>query len=150
MKTDQLPRTCGSCTLCCKVYGVAELHKPADTWCPSVQIGVGCAIYADRPYSCRTFRCAWLKGLVPEALRPDQIHGVATLEADGHLEIHEDPAYPGVARAALEAVIEAAMQDNQSYAAVVTGPSSVLLASPDRLAQLQRDHPQLIECVLLH
>lgn len=52
-------RICGTCTLCCKVFPVAELAKPAGRWCVNVKQGQGCAIYAERPGSCRDFFCQW-------------------------------------------------------------------------------------------
>ena len=34
----------------------------------------GCAIYVDRPQSCRTFDCAWLLGDMDDNMRPDKSH----------------------------------------------------------------------------
>ena len=53
-------KTCGSCTLCCKVVGVAELKKPADVWCGHCNKAKGCKIYDTRPLECRTFYCLFL------------------------------------------------------------------------------------------
>ena len=55
-------KTCGSCTLCCKVVGVAELKKPADVWCGHCNKAKGCKIYDTRPQECRTFYCLFLLG----------------------------------------------------------------------------------------
>lgn len=69
-------RECGSCTACCAVLGVPELGKGTYEVCTHV-CGCGCGIYADRPRSCRTFTCEWLRGVlevdgrVDAALRPD-------------------------------------------------------------------------------
>lgn len=69
-------RECGSCTACCAVLGVPELGKGTYEVCTHV-CRAGCAIYADRPHSCRTFACEWLRGVlevdgrVDDALRPD-------------------------------------------------------------------------------
>ena len=52
-------RACGTCTLCCKVFPVAELAKPAGRWCQHVRQGQGCSIYVDRPQTCRDFYCQW-------------------------------------------------------------------------------------------
>ena len=41
-------RDCGSCSLCCKILGIAALDKPVGQWCPNCVQGQGCAIYADR------------------------------------------------------------------------------------------------------
>ena len=66
-------KTCGSCTMCCKLMGIAELKKPAWTECVHVAPGIGCRIYQDRPRSCRQFICGWLldPGMGPE-LKPDK------------------------------------------------------------------------------
>jgi hypothetical protein len=53
-------RSCGSCSLCCKVVAVAELDKPAGQWCIHAARGRGCQIHETRPPSCRAFFCAWL------------------------------------------------------------------------------------------
>ena len=66
-------RSCGSCSLCCKLLVIDELDKPPDTWCPHCKPGRGgCSIYADRPPSCRLFRCGWLdsKGSVGDEWIP--------------------------------------------------------------------------------
>ena len=52
-------RNCGTCSLCCKVYSIAELNKPAGQWCPHLARGPGCTIYKSRPQDCRQFFCAW-------------------------------------------------------------------------------------------
>jgi hypothetical protein len=66
-------RTCGSCTLCCKLLGVTELEKPLNVWCVHCKPGGGCKIYDARPQSCRDFICGWLADdSLPDALRPDR------------------------------------------------------------------------------
>jgi len=56
-------RTCGTCSLCCKLPYVRELNKSIDTWCKHASPGRGgCLIYPDRPSSCRGFICGWLSG----------------------------------------------------------------------------------------
>jgi hypothetical protein len=56
-------RTCGACSLCCKLAYVAELNKSIDSWCPHARPGAGgCSIYPDRPASCQDFDCGWLVG----------------------------------------------------------------------------------------
>ena len=46
---SSVERTCGDCTLCCKVMAIEELAKPVGTWCPHCKPGRGCRIYPDRP-----------------------------------------------------------------------------------------------------
>ncbi|MDX1493825.1 MAG: hypothetical protein R3253_07200, partial [Longimicrobiales bacterium] len=69
-------RKCGPCSACCGVMAVHELSKSQYTECEHVCAN-GCGIYAQRPTSCRTFECQWLRGLLEvdgsfdPALRPD-------------------------------------------------------------------------------
>lgn len=64
-------RVCGSCTACCKTHPILELKKPPAEWCPHCTVGVGCAIYHERPEGCREFQCQWLLGNGEEKERPD-------------------------------------------------------------------------------
>ena len=55
-------RTCGSCSMCCKLPPVPELDKPENQWCRHCRPGkpVPCTIYQSRPDICREFFCQWL------------------------------------------------------------------------------------------
>lgn len=53
-------RSCGSCTLCCKVFDVPVLDKPAGIWCRHCKPGRGCGIHETRPDHCRAFHCLWM------------------------------------------------------------------------------------------
>lgn len=64
-------RGCGTCTLCCTTSAIPETGKPAGVQCG--HCAGGCAIYSHRPQSCRAFECAWLKGDLDDAMRPDRI-----------------------------------------------------------------------------
>jgi len=55
-----LGRSCGTCSMCCKVYSIKELNKSAGQWCVHCVRGSGCGIHAHRPRSCRDFFCSWL------------------------------------------------------------------------------------------
>ena len=55
-----MTRSCGACSLCCKVIGIAALDKPAGQWCGHVADGVGCAIHDRSPEECRRFFCSWI------------------------------------------------------------------------------------------
>lgn len=57
---DVMERTCGACSLCCKLNKIAALDKPTGQWCVHCKIGSGCGIYADRPEICREYRCLYL------------------------------------------------------------------------------------------
>lgn len=93
-------RTCGTCSLCCKVLPVPELAKKAGQWCSHVVQGRGCAIHPTRPGQCRTFSCRWLEnmGLGPE-WKPERAKFVLYAEPDGRRLIAVcDPGSPAAWR----------------------------------------------------
>jgi uncharacterized protein len=53
-------RSCGTCSLCCKLPEIVVLNKPANTWCQHRTPGNGCGIYQTRPTKCQNFGCGWL------------------------------------------------------------------------------------------
>lgn len=88
------PRPCGSCNLCCKIFFVEELNKPANTWCAHVAFGKGCKIHETRPATCRDYQCAWTRDpLLEEKWRPDNAHFVM-VRRDNELTIIADPSFP--------------------------------------------------------
>src|SRR3984893_47076 len=95
--TEPLPgRSCGGCTLCCKVLGVPTLEKPRGTWCLHCERGVGCRIYESRPGECRSFLCGWLVSdrFGPE-WKPERSKIVITVTRDGNgFEFQCDPGFP--------------------------------------------------------
>ena len=54
-------RDCGSCNVCCVALTIdeASLKKPQGYRCKNAQPDNSCAIYADRPRTCRDFNCGW-------------------------------------------------------------------------------------------
>jgi hypothetical protein len=73
-------RSCGGCTLCCKLVPVEEIGKKAGHRCKHQRHGRGCMIYAVRPISCREWSCMWLTGTENDKpvdlSRPDHAHYV--------------------------------------------------------------------------
>ncbi|HRI10323.1 MAG TPA: hypothetical protein PKW35_21035 [Nannocystaceae bacterium] len=65
-------RPCGECTACCTVMAVTELQKPRGQACAHICAG-GCAIYSERPDSCRRFDCLWRLGFARDDDRPDRL-----------------------------------------------------------------------------
>lgn len=64
-------RSCGNCSLCCKLPMIEALNKPADTWCFNCSPGFkGCTIYDNRPEVCAQFQCEWVKGNVDDVWKP--------------------------------------------------------------------------------
>jgi uncharacterized protein len=66
-------KSCGPCTMCCKVLVIDELEKDAGILCANCAIGKGCGIYKKRPQVCQDYLCEWLmdRTLSPQ-LRPDR------------------------------------------------------------------------------
>lgn len=83
-------RTCGTCTLCCRLVEVKELSKPRNKTCVHCNPGQGCTVYPHRPESCQNFACLWIRGLVPEEMQPEKIHAVLDVTADNVIVIHLD------------------------------------------------------------
>jgi hypothetical protein len=78
-------RTCGTCTLCCKLLPVKELAKPAGVRCTYQRTGKGCAIHngASYPDACRLWNCNWLiDPLTADLSRPDRSHYVIDMMPD--------------------------------------------------------------------
>ncbi len=95
-RSNAAPKSCGACTLCCKVMAIRELDKPRGKWCGHCRPGVGCTIYDERPPSCRAFRCLWLLDpLAPDFAKPDRSKAVLDVDSNGdRLVAHCDPATP--------------------------------------------------------
>lgn len=86
-------RPCGTCRACCTALAVIELQKPDYTRCRH-ECASGCAIYEQRPESCRHFFCLWkIPGwLLQDEDRPDQLGVVVCVRhvgADKQLEVWE-------------------------------------------------------------
>ena len=89
-------RSCGSCTLCCKLFPVPELDKPAGRWCRHIAQGRGCGIHLTRPPVCRAFWCQWIENpdLGPE-WKPEIAKFVLSIyPGSNSLAVTVDPASP--------------------------------------------------------
>jgi hypothetical protein len=74
-------RTCGACTLCCKVFDVPSLAKPMGQWCRHCKPGRGCGIHETRPEHCRSFHCLWMtQEWVGSEWKPDRAKMVLTID----------------------------------------------------------------------
>lgn len=71
-----MPRTCGSCYVCCVWLGIEELRKKGGKACRHLTGTQGpekrCSIYEIRPQACVRYQCGWIEGLGEDAQRPDQ------------------------------------------------------------------------------
>ncbi|PZQ58094.1 MAG: zinc/iron-chelating domain-containing protein [Phenylobacterium zucineum] len=120
-------KTCGSCTLCCKVLAVEALGKPVGTWCQH-RTARGCGIYEDRPAACRSFECIWLMDPeMPHRFRPDQTKVVLDQDAEARwLVARCDPANPQAWRRG------AIYQALKTYARSTWGTGRIVLAVAGR------------------
>src|ERR1700686_1993314 len=89
-------RSCGDCSLCCKVMRIAALDKPPGSWCKNCRPGSGCTIYTERPQECRDFVCLYLiNAELGDEWRPSQSKIVLVSEQDGNrIVAHVDPQRP--------------------------------------------------------
>jgi hypothetical protein len=89
-------RSCGSCSMCCKLMTIDELAKPDGQWCSHAKPGKGCGIHASRPFVCRHFHCHWMMtpGLGPE-WKPDVAKFLIAVRNNGaRVTLHVDPGSP--------------------------------------------------------
>jgi hypothetical protein len=54
-------RSCGTCTMCCKLLDIDVLEKPRGLWCKHCNPKAGCTAYDTRPQACRGFYCGYLR-----------------------------------------------------------------------------------------
>jgi Fe-S-cluster containining protein len=87
-------RSCGTCTLCCKLLLVPELNKPMGTWCAHCKQGEGCGIHETRPQACRDFFCGYLQTeQLSEEWHPVKSRIVVAGEPSG-IVLYVDPGRP--------------------------------------------------------
>jgi hypothetical protein len=130
-------RSCGTCTLCCKVYSIKELSKPAGRWCTHCVRGSGCGIHPNRPRSCREFFCSWLvdPNLGPE-WKPEVSRFVLSADATHRaILVTVDPGMPLAWKrkpyyAVLKLFSEVFFRINQKVLVNLNGHITVVL--PDR------------------
>jgi hypothetical protein len=130
-------RSCGTCTMCCKVYLIRELSKPAGQWCVHCVQGSGCGIHASRPRSCREFFCSWLvdPNLGPE-WKPEVSRFVLSADATHKaIMVTVDPGRPNAWKrepyyAVLKRFSEVFFRIDQKVLVNLNGQITVIL--PDR------------------
>ncbi len=131
-ETVHARRSCGTCTLCCKLplidwvsdspVGRPPLKKARNTWCEYCAPGRGCTIHAQRPISCASFQCLWLMGFVPEALRPDRIGGYFDVEGPYLTLLRDQDGPDPLADARVKAFIDKFCRDRGRRLKVVKQP----------------------------
>jgi hypothetical protein len=93
-------RECGSCSMCCKVYNIADLNKPAGKWCPHCKPGKGCVIHDALPRQCAEFNCLWrTEEELPPHWKPDQAKMVVAIHpVSGYVMVQVDNSTPSAWR----------------------------------------------------
>jgi hypothetical protein len=90
-------RSCGDCSMCCKLPQIDALEKPEGVWCRhcAPRRSGGCMIYETRPLACRTFHCSWIiDGDLGDEWRPLTCKMIVVLEEGGRrLAVRVDPNY---------------------------------------------------------
>jgi hypothetical protein len=155
-------RSCGTCSLCCKVPYIAELDKTAGKWCVHCRPRNGCAIHPARPVSCRGFYCEWMtsKGLGPE-WKPERCKFMLSKTNGGRtLTAHVDPGFSRAWRATPYYenfkiwAAEAAKQTPPGVVAIMVGERLTVVLpdrevefgvlAPDELLHIDRDNQDAI------
>jgi hypothetical protein len=124
--------------MCCKVYLIRELNKPAGRRCIHAAPRSGCAIHPARPRSCREFFCSWLvdPNLGPEwkpevsrfVLSADATHRaiMVTVDPGRPLAWKREPYY-----AVLKQFSEVFFRINQKVLVSLDGHITVILPDHD-------------------
>ena len=139
-------RSCGTCSLCCKVYSIKEIAKPAGRWCVHRARGVGCSIHASRPRSCSDFFCSWLvdPNLGPE-WKPEIARFVLSSDATHRaIVVTVDPGQPRAWKrepyyAMLKKFAQVFVRIDQKVLVNLNGETTVVL--PDRDVPIGRVGP---------
>ncbi|MBR0858858.1 hypothetical protein [Bradyrhizobium liaoningense] len=133
--TSSAKRSCGDCTLCCKVMAIEALAKPVNAWCLHCRPGRGCMIYTARPAECAAFACLWLASdLLDERWKPNRSKLVLTTSEDG-IEVRCDPGFPNAWRRepyASEIRAWAVEGESSNMTVVVIVDQRMILVTPDR------------------
>ena len=89
-------RSCDGCAMCCKVFLVPSLDKPAGVWCQHCKSDLLCDIYEERPLECSSFFCHYRRDAdLPEYWKPSQSHMVVVTDLGGlRIMVHVDPQSP--------------------------------------------------------
>ena len=92
-------KSCGECSLCCKILRINVLEKPAGVWCHHFAKGAGCSIHSAAPRECQRFQCYWsISDAMGEEWRPDRSKLVIWSNVPGRIIVDVDPSHPNAWR----------------------------------------------------
>jgi hypothetical protein len=82
--------------MCCKVFRIPEIEKPAGEWCGHWRAGAGCSIHPIRPRVCRDFFCLWMiDPTLPDVWKPEHSRIVLMISPrERFLHAAVDPSSP--------------------------------------------------------
>ena len=140
-------RSCGTCTLCCKLFDIRALNKPQFEWCKHCAVGEGCRIYEQRPDECREFNCGWLMdATLGEEWKPSRSRIVLSLEGR-MIGVHVDPSRTDAWRkdpyhAQIRAWATRAAQTGEGRVIIWEGPDAIVLLphADKRLGKVPAGH----------
>lgn len=91
-------RSCGTCTLCCRLPDIDFFDKPANQFCVHCLESQGCSIYSDRPSLCRDFLCLWRTDGNLSPVWDPTISGMMAYRQGAQITVLVDPDHPQVWR----------------------------------------------------
>lgn len=95
-----IDRSCGTCSICCKIVAVDALNKPAHQWCVHSVPRKGCGIHGSHPDVCRVWKCGWqVMPQLDASWKPERCGFILRNELAGkQFVIDVDPTKPGAWR----------------------------------------------------
>ena len=147
-------RACGECRLCCWVFPVPVLDKPAEQWCRFADAR-GCSIHdGPRPPVCTEYDCYWRDHEeLSDELRPDRIGivvtecGAVTVGRQWLPMLLFNQTRPGASRGASARALIDEMVARGAVVMLVHGPDMELLYDRVRYAAIT---PHEIEVAYRH
>lgn len=135
---------CDGCTLCCELFPVEWLNKPALTTC-KYMCSAGCAIHATKDVECKDFKCAYVQmEKVNVALRPDNCNVIFEKLSNNLFYGTENPnaSMSDVAKGQINAFIQ------QGFSVIIAKPFNkpALYLSPDHnRAEIEEEFKKHLE-----
>jgi hypothetical protein len=112
---------CGDCTLCCDLFPVNWLNKPAREKC--MHCDGGCLIHDAKPEECSAYNCAYAQSKTGDPkYRPDNCHMIFEMISDKIFYGVQDPDHEPTQEAHLQ--LKAFI--DQGYSVAVAGPTQRL------------------------
>ncbi len=146
-----MPRSCGTCSACCRWPSVAEIDKPAREPCRFLgKQGYRCTIYSDRPEACSAYHCTWIRGhgsSMDSRDRPDSCGVLIDRRSTQFgVVLVAKSLFPGAAMSPKgQRAIERTTRDEGLPCLVINDDDQIIGAAgpPDFMQEVARKGPQL-------